>query len=335
MRVLIVTQKVDSTDDNLGFFHRWIEEFAKHNTSITTICLYEGEHHLPENVRVLSLGKEHGVSRLKYIKRFFAYIWRERKNYDAVFVHMNQIYVILGGLFWRLCKKKIGLWYTHGSVSFSLLVATFLAHVVFTASDKSFRITSKKKQIVGHGIDIDLFKPSIEKRDTDACTIVSVGRIAPVKKLEVLIRALPLVLAQKPNAHLCLYGLPQDAQEKQYQNQLFTLVHTLGLQDKVIFGGGVLYTDLPKVLGNADIFVQASQTGSVDKSVLEALAMNIPVVSTNGAFKAFPGVVYVGMSTKEIARALVSGHQGGDVRDYIVQNHSLQGLIKKISNVLN
>ncbi|HXK39853.1 MAG TPA: glycosyltransferase, partial [Candidatus Paceibacterota bacterium] len=116
MRLLILTQKVDRNDDNLGFFHHWVEEFARQCEKVTVVCLFEGAHSLPENVRVLSLGKESGTSRLKYLRRFYAFAWKERKNYDAVFVHMNQIYVILGAPLWRLLGKCVGLWYAHGTV---------------------------------------------------------------------------------------------------------------------------------------------------------------------------------------------------------------------------
>ena len=145
MKLLIITQKVDRNDPILGFFHRWIIEFAKHFESIAVICLFEGEHNLPANVKVLSLGKEEGGARisktLRYIVRFYNYIWRERKNYDAVFVHMNPIYVVLGGVLWRMWKKKISLWYTHKSVDLKLRAAEKFVHFIFTAS----RSTSCKR----------------------------------------------------------------------------------------------------------------------------------------------------------------------------------------------
>ena len=114
MNLLILTQKVDKNDAILGFFHSWILEFAKNYEKVTVICLYEGEHNLPNNVKVLSLGKEKGVSKITYLYNFYKFIFQERKNYDKVFVHMNQIYIILGGLFWKLSGKEIGLWYAHG-----------------------------------------------------------------------------------------------------------------------------------------------------------------------------------------------------------------------------
>jgi hypothetical protein len=67
MKLLIITQKVDINDPILGFFHRWIEEFAKHCEKITVICLYKGTYNLPNNVKVLSLGKEEGVIYIGFI----------------------------------------------------------------------------------------------------------------------------------------------------------------------------------------------------------------------------------------------------------------------------
>ena len=107
MRLLIITQKVDKNDPILGFFHRWIEEFAKHCESVIVICLQKGEYNLPQNVKVLSLGKESKHSNIRYIVCFYMYLWQERNNYDSVFVHMNQEYVILGACFWKLWYKKV------------------------------------------------------------------------------------------------------------------------------------------------------------------------------------------------------------------------------------
>ena len=106
MRLLILTQKIDAEDSILGFFHEWVREFSKNTESVLVICLERGIVNLPQNVRVFSLGKESGSSRFGYILNFYKLIWKYRKEYDSVFVHMNQVYVLLGGLFWKLWHKK-------------------------------------------------------------------------------------------------------------------------------------------------------------------------------------------------------------------------------------
>ncbi|GMU73919.1 MAG: hypothetical protein AMXMBFR44_1180 [Candidatus Campbellbacteria bacterium] len=334
MRLLILTQKMDVRDPVLGFFHRWVEAFAKQCESIIVVCLYEGEHHLPENVRVLSLGKEGGVSRMKYVRRFYTYIWRERKNYDAVYAHMNQIYVILGALVWRCLGKTVSWWYAHGAVSTSMRLAEKLTNIAFTSSPDGFRIASRKVHIVGQGIDTELFKPMGMVRKDGALRIVSVGRISSVKHINVLIDALSIVLQTNPEAELYLYGLAQTEGEKRYQKGLEDLAGRRGIADKVHFAGAVVYTDLPHFLAEADVFAQASQTGSMDKAVLEALAMNIPVVSTNIAFSSVLGVVVADQDAESIATVIKQPQVKHNTHLYVQQEHSLPVLIQKKMAVL-
>ena len=166
MKLLILTQKVDKNDDILGFFHGWIAEFAKHCEKVTVVALEVGDYDLPRNVKIFSLGKENisqkskvykVKSKKKYIINFYKYIWQERRNYDTVFVHMNSEYIVLGGILWRLWKKKIGLWYMHKSVDLKLRLAEKLTHIIFSATPESFRLKTKKLNITGHGIDIEKF----------------------------------------------------------------------------------------------------------------------------------------------------------------------------------
>ena len=148
MRLLIITQKVDINDDLLGFMHGWIIEFARHCKQVIVICLEKGEYELPENVKVLSLGKEVSRSKIQYLKRFYQYIWQERKNYDSVFVHMNKEYVILGGVFWKLWGKRIALWYNHLKGNIVSRLSSVLADVIFFTSPFSFFSKSKKAKIM-------------------------------------------------------------------------------------------------------------------------------------------------------------------------------------------
>src|SRR3989344_6197488 len=147
-RLLIVTQKLDQNDGVLGFFHEWVEHFAKHCQSVTVISLGVGSHTLPSNVRVFSLGKENRLGRLRYFFNFYKYIWQFRNTYDAVFVHMNPRYIILGWPVWRAFQKTIALWYAHGHVPFTLRMADYLTDIGFTSTPEGYRLLSHKRKIV-------------------------------------------------------------------------------------------------------------------------------------------------------------------------------------------
>ncbi|KKW46299.1 MAG: Glycosyltransferase [Parcubacteria group bacterium GW2011_GWB1_57_6] len=278
MKLLVVTQAVDVEDPVLGFFVRWIEEFAKHAENIEVICLREGAHALPANVRAHSLGKssfakaQQGIgTRLRYVFRFLSLVWRLRRDYDAVFVHMNPEYIVLGGLFWRLLHKRIALWYTHKSVDLKLCVAELLSNIIFTASKESFRLKSRKVRVIGHGIDTVFFTPdpSVARGDW----LLSVGRLMPSKRHDLAIRA-----AAGDGKELRIVG---DGPE---WNHLEALTQELGA--RVQFLGSLDQSKLRDEYRRAAFLIHTSETGSLDKVVLEALACGLPVRTNDPALKA-------------------------------------------------
>lgn len=271
--ILIVTQKVDISDPILGFFHRWIEEFSKHVEQVTVIALGVGKYQLPANVRVFSLGKERGVSRVGYILNFYRLIWRERKNYDVVFVHMNPEYVVLGGICWRLWSKRVALWYTHKSVDLKLRIASLLTHTILTASKESFRIQSKKVYVVGHGIDTDFFSPDESvKREP---FLLSAGRLSPIKRHDLAIE-----IAAREGTSLHIAG------EGEERGNLESLARKVGVS--VMFLGALNQSQLRDEYRRTTRFIHRSETGSLDKVVLEAAACGCPVDTTDPALINLP-----------------------------------------------
>lgn len=293
MKLLIVTQVVDENDSNLGFFHRWLEEFAKHCEHVTVICLKEGAHQLPPNVSVYSLGKEKGkASRFTYARRFWKLIREHSSEYDTVFVHMNPEYVLLGGPFWRAQGKKIALWYVHKSVTWTLRIALRLVDVVFTASPESFRIPSPKVRIMGHGIDTEFFTPDASvSRGTH---FLSVGRLMQSKQHNLAIRA-----AYDASVPLRIAG------EGPERERLAALARELGAD--VTFLGGLTQEKLRDEYRAAAKLVHRSLTGSLDKVVLEAAACGCSIDSTDPAIRVLP----------------LSG-------EFVREHHSLQSLIPRI-----
>jgi len=289
MKILIVTQKVDKDDDVLGFFHRWLEEFAKLTTALTVISLEQGAYSLPPHVKVFSLGKERGKSKIKYIFNFYKYIWQERKSYNMVFVHMNPIYIVLGGIFWKLMGKKIALWYTHRQVDMKLRLAAWGADIIFSSAKESFRLPSKKLHIVGHGIDTEVFAPR-EKAPHEIFSILHVGRITKIKNCDILIKAAALVAkkTQKP-FKITFIGKTAQPEDVAYEQELKKLITDLGVRHQVEFVGSIPNRSLPHEYHEADITVNLTPTGGIDKAVLESFSTGTPALVTNEAFAEFLG----------------------------------------------
>jgi glycosyltransferase involved in cell wall biosynthesis len=351
MKLLILTQKVSKSDDVLGFMHGWISEFAKNCESVVAVCLEEGTHNLPPNVRVLSLGKEKGRSRIKYLFNFYKYIWRERGNYDAVFVHMNPEYVVLGGPFWRLWGKKVTLWYAHGFVTRSLRLAEKLVNIIFTSTVSGCRLVGDKIKVIGQGIDTEKFRAKEEKDQSDGeiFKIVTIGRISPSKDYETLIRSADLMRNQGMNFKVDIVGGLGLTDQGSYFDLLKKLVSEKKLESIISFVGPVSNDNILPYLHNSDLFVNMGQTGSLDKAIVEAMSAGLPILTCNEALKEvlgkytdelmFPKKDHVQLSAKIRSIIGLGAEQrfklGLALRDIVVREHSLPLFIKKIVNIIN
>ena len=334
--LLIITQKVDENDQLLGFFINWIACFARKFDKVTVLCLEKGKFNLPPNVKVLSLGKDYGAGKLKQLSNFYFLIFNLHKDYDAVFVHMNPIWAVAGGLFWRLTSKKIFLWYTSGGVTAKLKLAEKFADIIFTASKESFRLSSKKVIVTGHGIDTDLFKPDPNAKTNDGILkILSVGRISPVKNYRTLIEAVQILANQKINFFVTIIGEPALKQDRQYEEGIKKKIKDLGLEKKFEFKGKIGHGYLTSYYQASNLFVHLSKTGSLDKSLLEAMACGITVLSCNESSGAFLPKEYTfnEANSEELAeRIKFAVLYPKNLRDYVVRHHNLSDLIAMLAS---
>lgn len=327
MKLLIVTQKIDANDRNLGFFVQWIKKFAEY-ADVVVIANEVGPHDLGDTVQVFSLGKEKGASRFARFVRYQELLVRLLPDVEGVFFHMCPEYVLGAHLFPVLAGKKSILWYVHQEVSLRLRLASIFVTKIFTASKTSCRLQGTKVEVVGHGIPTELFFGSPAR--TDALHLVTVGRIAPVKDLETIISAFKELLTAFPNATLSLVGEPITKEDIVYRDTLQKRapeVQFAGLAYGAVFAPGHPFT----------VFVHASKTGSIDKAVLEALSAGLPVFSSSEAFNATPGVWTFRKGdahdlAEKIAQAFHTKKLGVNEvgRRYVSEKHSLDRLIKKI-----
>ena len=321
MRLLIVTQKVDRTDPILGFFHRWLEEFAAQCTEVHVIGQLVGEHDLPTNVHVYSLGKEKGESKFNQIRKFWKLQHQLQKDVDAVLVHMTPIWIVLGCFF----KKPKYLWYEARGKGWPLKFALNVVEKVFSASAHGMPLRTKKSVVVGHGIDLEQFTPSGEKEEG---LLVTVGRITRAKHVEVMLEAFA---ALPEHYRLQIVGTTITEDDEQYLKELGPR-----LIDRVEIGS-MTQAELIPLLQRAEVFLHASST-PLDKAVLEALACGCPVISTSSAVQSLlPPQCHV-TDAKTMAYAVTGITEMNESEmnslqrqmQQEAQKHSLQKLISRL-----
>lgn len=101
--------------------------------------------------------------------------------------------------------------------------------------------------------------------------VVAIGRLAPQKRLGELLRAFALI--DPSEAHLTLVG---DGEER---DALKALIHGLRIEDRVTLVGFI--DDVLPYLARADLMVLPSIYEGLPAAVLEAMAVNCPVLATD------------------------------------------------------
>ncbi len=140
--------------------------------------------------------------------------------------------------------------------------------------------------VVSNGIDLRFFYGSKRSYPTSQPRILHVGRIAPEKNTEEVIRAFVLLKREIPDALLTIVGdgpvlidLKREASE-------------LNVADSINFMGYRSRTDLPQVYHDHDLFVTASAMETQGLVALEAIATGLPAVGVD-AF-ALPELIHHG-----------------------------------------
>jgi len=282
MKLLIITQTVDTQDLYLGFFCRWIEEFASKYEYIHVICLKEGHHSFPSNVSVYSLGKEKGSKNIQYIAKLFSLVWKLRRKYDSVFIHMNQEYILLCGLLWKVLSKKIYLWRNHYAGNILTRLAVLLSTKVFCTSRFSYTARFKKTTLMPVGVDTTIFHPTLGTTRKEK-SILFYARLTPSKHPDIFLKALGILKAKGMHFSASLYGTPLP-RDREYALSVQKLTHGLGLDGIVTFSDGVPYHEGPSVFSSHEIFVNLGDSGMYDKMIFEAAACQCIVLASSKDF---------------------------------------------------
>lgn len=133
------------------------------------------------------------------------------------------------------------------------------------------------------GIDTNTFfrDKAIERKGH---SVLFLGRISPIKHLDVLIGALSILDKEGIVFTVGIYGNPAD-KDKEYYKKIRAQAVDMEKKKKIIFYGGIPNTQTPSKYNQHELFVNATPSGSFDKTILEAMACECIVVASNGALK--------------------------------------------------
>ena len=129
--------------------------------------------------------------------------------------------------------------------------------------------------VIPNGIDIKELQP---KSSSGGRTLLFLGRIHPIKGLDMLLPAWRAVQTKFPDWHLRIIGPDNGG----YVEKMRRMAHDLKLE-RIEFCGSLYGQDKWDAYRNADLFVLPTYSENFGMAVAEALASAVPAIVTKGA----------------------------------------------------
>lgn len=207
-----------------------------------------------------------------------------------------------------------------------------------------------KITVIPNGANIDLFKPMDSKLAKKRLgltelsrLIVFVGHLIAWQGVEYLIRSIPRVVRDCPDATVLIVG------EGLIKERLVKLAEQIGISDRVIFTGMIPYDKVPLYINACDVCAAPKLPLGIGYSPLklyEYMACGKPVIGTRtSGFEILEqnnaGLLVNPQKSGELGNAIVKllrdeglrKQMGENGRKYVVENHSWEGVAKKVVDV--
>lgn len=265
------------------------EYFHNKNYEVILVTQYKKEIEyelLPEIKRVYSEPEEQLLtgSRIRdFMLRYrtLRNIWKEYKP-DTIlsFVGKNNMMAIMTSL-GLPCKVAVSV-RAEPTVEYETKLFQVIAKVLFHLADGVAMQTKqacnflptlvrKKAKVLSNPLNPQFIRERYVGPREDI--IVAVGRLIEIKNQKMLIHAFAKIADEFPNMRLIIYGEGED------RLQLEQLVQEKALQDRIELPGSV--SDVSEKIGKARIFALTSNAEGMPNSLMEAMALGLPVVSTD------------------------------------------------------
>jgi glycosyltransferase involved in cell wall biosynthesis len=210
-----------------------------------------------------------------------------------------------------------------------------------------------KITVIPNGANIDLFKPMDSKLAKKRIgltelsrLIVFVGHLIAWQGVEYLIRSIPRVVRDCPDAMVLIVG------EGLIKERLVKLTEQIGISDRVIFTGMIPYDKVPLYINACDVcaapFIKErnERSGMSPLKIYEYAACGKVIVASQ-----LPGLEFIEQhklgilvepdSPQELAASIIKllrepklrRKMGENGRKYVVENHSWESVAKRVAKV--
>jgi len=140
---------------------------------------------------------------------------------------------------------------------------------------KKFHQDREKVTVIPNPVDEAFLTAEIvHKKDISEFKFVTVSLFRPEKRINWLIKAFKELVRERQNLRLVIIG---DGPEK---NNIFRLINKLNVKKFITLTGYLSKEEIIKILQKCHAYIQTSQVETFGMSIVEAMALGLPVIST-------------------------------------------------------
>lgn len=161
---------------------------------------------------------------------------------------------------------------------------TIAFHVAVSQSVRQsisrFTGENERLRVIPVGVNMERFTPLSNGEKPDPNSILFVGRIHETKGVDILLRAMRLLVDRNPDVRLSLIGGSFYRQNQVREERLISMAEELGLGQHVRFLGIQSPDQVAETMRRSSLLVLPSRRETLGAVLVEALACGIPVVAT-------------------------------------------------------
>lgn len=279
MKLLLVTAEMcgGGTERVIAVLANYM---VRHGHDVT-ILMTAGDkvvYELDRTVKVISAGGRTGGSvrkRLERIKKIREYYKADRQQIIVSFGTETNLFALFAGLFLpnRIIVSERNDPNKCGYPQIRNMLYRLADGLVFQTKEAAECFSEaivKKSRVIPNPVKEHLPEPFAGERTRE---MVAVGRLEPQKNHRLLLQAFSDFYKNHRDYKLVLYG------KGELQEELQELAEREGIREVVVFAGFV--PDAPERIRKAAAYVLSSDYEGISNSLMEAMAVGMPVVSTD------------------------------------------------------
>ena len=287
-----------------SFVPKIAELYSNSGHDVTVVCLTDRKQTDNLNFKVVRILRNQNLL-IRWIKTV-SQIIRQGYNADLFFVNGLPMESYIANIFTRkkLIRKIVGDWawergmnkkiinesfdeFQNNKHNLHLEIAKFSrgwtatkADLIITPSNhlknvvKGWGVKENSIKVIYNGTKLKNKPDPIDDQPNDYLKLITVGRLAPWKNIDIIIEALSDY--KKANQNFIFYIVGSGPEEI----KLKKLVNDLDLENFVTFTGQLQKDDLNYYLQKSDIYIQASSYEGLPHVILEAMSHNLSIIST-------------------------------------------------------